>query len=70
MINRVTGYDSGAPGQAEEIKAKATDLVCAARERLSEGTQTVRQYIVERPAWALGLAVGIGVFLGWLTKRR
>jgi ElaB/YqjD/DUF883 family membrane-anchored ribosome-binding protein len=28
------------------------------------------EYIVKEPAKALGLALGVGVLLGWLIKRR
>ena len=34
------------------------------------GETLVRDYVVREPVKALGIALGIGVVLGWLIKRR
>jgi len=60
---------SAEPG-LEELKDKAQLYAAAASERLAEGRDKIRQYIVNEPARALGIALGVGVLLGWLTKRR
>ena len=59
------------PSHAEPgIKDRALEAAATARESLGSGFQTVRKYIVKEPARALGLALGVGVLLGWLVKRR
>jgi len=56
--------------QAEEIKERALEAAAAARERMNEGLRTLRDFVTEQPVQALGLALGMGVLLGWLIKRR
>jgi len=70
MIDRIKSLEEGFGPQAEQIKEKALDVAAAARERLDQGGEKVHNYIVEQPARALGIALGIGVLLGWLIKRR
>ena len=72
MINRVRGYDrtNQVEGVVEEVKEKAHEVAGVARNYLVEGTGRVRQFVIEKPAMALGLGLGLGVFLGWLIKRR
>jgi ElaB/YqjD/DUF883 family membrane-anchored ribosome-binding protein len=45
-------------------------VAASARERLSQGGEAIKNYTLEQPARALGLALGMGVLLGWLIKRR
>ncbi|MBX6311437.1 MAG: hypothetical protein IRY99_00710 [Isosphaeraceae bacterium] len=56
--------------QSEQLKERALELTATARERLAQGAQTIREYTIQNPARALGLALGMGVILGWLIKRR
>ena len=71
MIDRIQGLESSfGPQQAEELKEKALEYAAAARERLTEGSDRIKQYVVKEPARALGIALGVGVLLGWLIKRR
>ncbi|HWE37594.1 MAG TPA: hypothetical protein VG406_13580 [Isosphaeraceae bacterium] len=56
--------------QAEQLKERALDAAAAAREGLTVGARRVRAYVTEQPARALGIALGMGVVLGWLIKRR
>src|SRR5271166_1175661 len=55
--------------QLEEIRAMARQDVAVARERLAEGRDMVRGYVAREPVKALGIALGIGVILGWLIRR-
>jgi ElaB/YqjD/DUF883 family membrane-anchored ribosome-binding protein len=70
MIDRIQGFEGAIGPTAENWQETALDLVATARERLARGTDTVRAYTVQQPARALGIALGIGVLLGWLIKRR
>jgi len=70
MIDRIRGVETGDASQAEEIKEKALDFVATARERLAEGSEAIKGFVIKEPARALGIALGLGVVLGWLFKRR
>ena len=52
------------------VKERALEAAATAKESLGFGAKTIRDYIVKEPARALGLALGVGVLLGWLVKRR
>ncbi len=60
MVDRV---QFGANNQALEVMATA-------RETFTNSTRTVKEYISKQPARAIGIALGMGVLLGWLIKRR
>ncbi len=70
MVDRVQGFAAGRESGGVEIKERALDLAATAKERLAGGTKTLRDYIVKQPVRALGIALGMGVLLGWLIKRR
>jgi ElaB/YqjD/DUF883 family membrane-anchored ribosome-binding protein len=70
MVDRLRSVDPGLSDRIDIAKEKALDLAATARERFSGGSDFVRQYIVKEPTRALGLALGMGVILGWLIKRR
>jgi ElaB/YqjD/DUF883 family membrane-anchored ribosome-binding protein len=56
--------------QMDEIKAMARQDVAVARERLADGGAIVGDYVVRDPVKALGIALCVGVVLGWLIRRR
>lgn len=68
MIDRMQA--EGYADQAEELKARALEYAEVARARFSEGSDIVKDYVHKQPARALGVALGLGVVLGWLIKRR
>lgn len=71
MIDRIQGFEGAGFGtQTEQLRDRAIELAAAARERLAQGSESVREYTVKQPARAIGIALGMGVLLGWLIKRR
>jgi ElaB/YqjD/DUF883 family membrane-anchored ribosome-binding protein len=70
MIDRVQDNMTSAEPGLEQLKDQAQIYAAAASERLAEGRDRIRQYIINEPARALGIALGVGVLLGWLIKRR
>ena len=70
MIDRIKGLEGDLGPQAEQLKEKALDAAAAAREQFARGAENVRAYTIHQPARALGIALGMGVLLGWLIKRR
>jgi ElaB/YqjD/DUF883 family membrane-anchored ribosome-binding protein len=55
--------------QLDELKAMGRQDVAFARERLADGREMVRDYLVREPVKALGITLFIGVALGWLIRR-
>jgi len=70
MIDRIREDGLDLTAQAEHWKETALDMSAVAKERLAKGTDAIREYTVHQPARALGVALGMGVLLGWLIKRR
>jgi ElaB/YqjD/DUF883 family membrane-anchored ribosome-binding protein len=70
MIDRIQQIEAGYGPQLDDLKEQALIYAATAREQLAEGREKVRDYIVREPARALGIALGVGVLLGWLIKRR
>ena len=70
MIDRIREPESPLGATAAQAKERALEAAATAKERLSLGSAWVRSYAQSQPARALGLALGMGVFLGWLIKRR
>jgi ElaB/YqjD/DUF883 family membrane-anchored ribosome-binding protein len=71
MIDRLKNLGGGdLGGQVEGLKESALDMTATAREKLSQGGEFVRSFTVREPTKALGIALGMGVLLGWLIKRR
>jgi len=70
MIDRFQGLESSFKPQAEELREAALEYAATARERLTEGNERIKSYVAKEPVRALGIALGVGVLLGWLIKRR
>jgi len=70
MIDRVQGMESSWGPEAEEMKEAVLRYSAAAREQLAEGGERIKEYVVKEPLRAMGIALGMGVVLGWLIKRR
>jgi ElaB/YqjD/DUF883 family membrane-anchored ribosome-binding protein len=70
MNNRIEEVITSAGPGLDQLQEQAEIIAAAARERLAEERDKVRAFIVEKPATALGIALGVGVLLGWLIKRR
>ena len=70
MIDRIRDLESSLGPQADQLKEAALDMAATAREQLTRGRDYVREFTIHQPAKALGLALGMGVLLGWLIKRR
>lgn len=70
MIDRMHDMESSYAGQAEELKAMAVEYASTAREKIELGTEQLKAYVLREPVKAIGMAVGIGVALGWMIKRR
>jgi len=70
MVNHIQDTGASLGGQADVLKEQALELAAVAKERLSESGEAVKRFTIQQPAKALGIALGMGVLLGWLIKRR
>lgn len=70
MSDRIRAATTGPPGAEPGVKERALEAAATAKESFGRGTGAIRAYIVKEPVRALGLALGVGVLLGWLIKRR
>jgi len=70
MIDRFRPGEEGLTDRAEEIQARALEYAVTASERFNEGSEFVKSYVNQQPARAVGIALGLGVVVGWLIKRR
>ena len=68
--DRPYAVDLSYSDRAEDLQAQAFEYAETARARFSEGCDFVKQYVHKEPARALGFALGLGVVVGWLIKRR
>jgi hypothetical protein len=64
------GHEGAAGSEPDDMNELALVYAAAARERLAEECERLKNYTMREPVRALGLAFGVGVFLGWLIKRR
>jgi ElaB/YqjD/DUF883 family membrane-anchored ribosome-binding protein len=70
MVDRARRAEATTSVRVEEIQTRALELAATAREAFTGGTTSLRAYVIKQPARAIGLALGVGVLLGWLIKRR
>jgi hypothetical protein len=70
MIDRMRETEtSGFPG-AEDWRESALGYAAAVRERLALGGERIKDFVAREPVKALGIALGLGVVVGWMIKRR
>ena len=70
MIDRLRESGPAIGGQSESWREQALGVSATAREGFADGTERLKAFVVNQPAKALGLALLVGVALGWLIKRR
>jgi ElaB/YqjD/DUF883 family membrane-anchored ribosome-binding protein len=56
--------------RAGEVAELALRCAAATRERVAKASEQVKAYVVREPLRALGIALGVGVLIGWIIKRR
>ncbi len=70
LTDRPYPVDLSYADRAEDLQAQALEYAETARAQFSEGCERVKEYVHKEPARALGIALGVGVVVGWLIKRR
>ena len=66
----MTSPDSSLGQPGSDYKEMALDFAATAREQWAERSSALKAFIVNQPVRTLGIALGMGVVLGWLIKRR
>jgi len=70
MKNRITAdLLASAPGDSWAPTGR-DDLLNAARNQMSQRGRWVKRYIQDHPAVGVGVALSVGVVIGWINKRR
>lgn len=59
-----------ARGKAQALKAEGDAVYEAAAMRASEAAAQAEEAVRQRPATALGIAMGVGFLIGYLTGRK
>ena len=70
MIDRIREAVPATGNPMDSWKEQALGFSAAAQEGFAGGTERLKAFVINQPARALGLALGVGVVLGWLIKRR
>ncbi len=68
--NRFSEMGSLTPEQIEEARQRAIELGRNAQAQARQWLKYMETKVVQNPAASLGAALAVGVFLGWLIKRR
>lgn len=63
-------YPAPPASAGPDLRDRAEELAATAREQWQDRTRAIQEFVVQRPVGALGLALAMGVVLGWLIKRR
>jgi hypothetical protein len=66
MKNRIADY---LPSSWSDLKAEAP-IVKAASDSCKRWSESARQYVINHPGPALGMAFAAGVAIAWWLKRR
>jgi ElaB/YqjD/DUF883 family membrane-anchored ribosome-binding protein len=71
MERPIYDYSSRAAQRAQELARESGHQIQeAARSQFDYWRARLRTMIMDNPGMSLGVALGIGVFVGWLIKRR
>jgi hypothetical protein len=70
MIDRKLEMETDAGTLAGELKDMAMRCATIAAQRISEESKHLTEYAAREPARALSIALGVGVFIGWMIRRR
>lgn len=68
--NRVASYDPAIRRPPETASSTAADWQEQARMRGQQALHQFERMISEHPKACIGIGLAVGVFLGWLVKRR
>jgi ElaB/YqjD/DUF883 family membrane-anchored ribosome-binding protein len=70
MIDRKLEIETDSSALAGELKEMAMRCATIAAQRICEESKRVKEYAAREPARALGIALGVGVLVGWMIRRR
>lgn len=70
MLDKILEREAAIAADAHAAREIALEYAEGVRTRLTEVGEEIKAYAVKEPARALGIALGIGVFIGWMIRRR
>lgn len=69
MKNRILDYPASTSND-QSSQATFEELRDAAQTRIVDRIRQIEKYVQMHPVAGLGTAFGIGIFLGWVIKRK
>ena len=69
MRNRILNYPTS-PSNDQSLQATFEELRGAVQRRIGDRLRHVKKYVQVHPMTSLGAALGMGIFLGWVIKRK
>ena len=70
MTNRIPDYLPAASRQDQASQPAFQELRDLAQKQIADRMRQVATYVQEHPATGIGAAFCLGIFLGWVIKRR
>jgi ElaB/YqjD/DUF883 family membrane-anchored ribosome-binding protein len=70
MNSRIANYLSAPRRKAQPAQPAFQELRNLAQEQIAYRMRQVETYVHEHPVTGIGAAFCIGIFLGWIIKRR
>jgi ElaB/YqjD/DUF883 family membrane-anchored ribosome-binding protein len=70
MKNRIPDYLPATDLTDEPPKPAIQEMLKVAQKQIAERMRQVTTCVQDHPATAIGAALCIGIFLGWVIKRR
>jgi len=70
MNSRIADYLPAAGRKGQPSQLAFQELGHLAQKQFAYRMRQVETYIQEHPVTGIGAAFGIGIFLGWIIKRR
>jgi ElaB/YqjD/DUF883 family membrane-anchored ribosome-binding protein len=62
--------EAQATNQAQELANVALQCAAIAGARIADAKERIKDYATREPMRALGIALGVGLAIGWWIKRR
>ena len=70
MKNRIPNYLPAPKNKSLPSRSAAPELLELVQKQITDRMRVVETYVQAHPVTAIGAAFCIGVFLGWVIKRR
>ncbi len=70
MKNRIPAHLLASKPQGPRTPAAPARMLQAAKKQFNKRRRGIEMYVLEHPTVGIGVALCIGVLIGWFSKRR